>query len=269
MSNELPKLPSTISYSGLSNFDLCPKYFELVNVKKLKAFEDNANTVFGKYIHKYCQELLQDKISENDAVLAFKRRWKCFVGLYKQKEFETYITSGENIIRAIKGVLTQTFGIFKVLHVELRLSAPSGIRFSQKFKGFVDLVLELESGDRVIADLKTAESAYFFNKYRDVVKDRQLILYKYFYCQEEKSDLDKIETYFFVLEKNPKSKNPVSVLRVTSGKVKIKNCMEWLDKILSAVNREKFPKNRLSCRKFGDKYPCYFLDTECSKLKLL
>lgn len=259
--------PTTISFSSLSNHDYCPHYYLLVDILRLKPWKNSPDTIFGTYIHKAVQDVLSDVITEEVAVKQFERKWKVFSKIYKKflkKEHIDMGLSARAIIEKVKPVLTSTFGKFSVLAIEERLSLPSGDKWPQKFKGFIDIVLKLEDGKIILVDFKTSDSAFFFEKFKETIKDYQLTLYKYFYSIKHNCSQDIIETYFIILEKNIKSKSSVVPLRITSGPKKVQNALKWLEFRLSAINRKVFVKNRLSCKKFGDGHPCAFYKTkEC------
>ncbi len=40
------KIVETISYSSLSDLNFCPKYYELVNIKRLKPWKNTPDTLF-------------------------------------------------------------------------------------------------------------------------------------------------------------------------------------------------------------------------------
>lgn len=264
MSSILPILdetPKTISYSALTNFQLCPHYYYLTDIKRLKPWKNSPDTIFGTCIHKAVQDVLSDVMSVDEAIKTFNKKWNKLCKLYKKYIVQDDIDlslSAPAIIEKIKPALVLEFGTFSVVSIEERLALPSGEKWPQIFKGFVDCVLRLDNGKIVVIDFKTANSSFFFKKYQDKIKDYQLSLYKHFYCEKHKFDPNLVETYFIVLEKNHKSKKPISCVRVTSGNIKIQNALKWLDFSLSAINRKIFIKNRGSCLKFGDAHPCAF-----------
>lgn len=267
MSSVLPiidETPKSISYSALSDWHLCPFYYYLVNIKKLKPWKNNPDTVLGTYIHNAVQDVLMETVSVEDAIKKFNKKWNKLCKLYKkfltQEQMDMGLSAPE-IITKIRPALTLQFGTFTAISTEERLQLPSGQRWPQSFKGFIDIVLRLDNGNIVIVDFKTSGSTYFFQKYQDKWKDYQLTLYKHFYCEKHKFNPDLVETYFIVLEKNHKSKNPINCIRVTSGEIKVQNALKWLDFALSAINRKVFVKNRSSCLKFGEAHPCCFYKT--------
>lgn len=260
-------IPERISYSALSNFNHCPRYFQLVNVKKLKQ-RGSPQTTFGTLIHRHVQEALElppELIPKS--VDTFNKTWKRFCSFYKLEEKYTKLAPvGEKAIYYINGFLKSHYGTFKVKHIEYKIEHKV-LDFPQNFKGFIDLVLELENGRIVIADIKTANSTYYFNKYKDNFKEYQLSFYKKFYSEIESIDRDKIETCFIVIEKDLNSKKPLTIIEVSSGDKKLQNAQNWLTNSLKAINSNKYNKNLLSCRKFGEGNPCPFLGTEyCKKI---
>ncbi len=253
-----------LSYSSLSNFHHCPKYFELVNVNKLKT-KGTPHTAFGTLLHRYIQETLTKEELIPEAVKNFERIWTRFCKFYKLEEkFIKLLPVAIKAIYYANGFLIKHFGKFKVLHVEYKILHKIG-EFPQNFKGFIDLVLELENGSIMIADIKTANSAFFFNKYKDAFKEYQLTLYKKFYAEIENVDKDKIQTCFIVIEKDLNSKKPLCLIEVSSGDVKLANADKWLTSSLRSINAKRFIKNRMSCNKFGKDYPCPFYKSDnCS-----
>ena len=67
--------------------------------------------------------------------------------------------------------------------------------------------------------------------------------------------IDKIETHFGLLKRTAK-KNNTEIFRVTSGQIKVKNALTFLEKAVINIKRKLSVKNRLSC-----KY-CDFYKTE-------
>jgi len=260
-------IPETISYSALSDWSLCPQYYYLSNVLRLRPYKNTPDTFFGTLIHRYVQGILKGELEAEKSCKEFERKWGKLCRLFKLEEkWLPRTESARNIFTNILPAFQQQFGNFKVLNIERKIAVKSGDKYPQLFKGYIDIVIELENGDRVIADFKTADSSFFFMKYKDAVKDYQLSLYKWFYCSEENFDKKKMETYFVVLEKNPKSKKPISIIRITSGDKKLDNATNWMNGALSAINRGIHIRKKSSCYKFGQDHACMFCNSEhCPK----
>lgn len=261
-----PKLPilDRVSYSSLTDFNYCPKFFELNNIKRLKPPSHSVDTHFGTLLHNTIQNVLGGKIEASKASMRLVKTWTRYCRWFKQDAVLKYSTIGKSIVETVQEKIEAQFGKFKVLEIEYQIKGVIE-NHPQYFKGFIDIVLQLESGRVIVADFKTTSSIFFFNKYRDKFKDYQITLYKKFYSELKNIELDQIDTCFILLEKNEKSKQPISFVDVSSGNKKIKNATEWLDSSLKAINKQKFVKNRTSCHKFGEKHPCFFFHSEhCS-----
>lgn len=207
-----------------------------------------------------------------EAQKRFSRRWKIFWTIYSKHIDADKYNRGDMLVAALEMIqnilpaMQKEFGNdFEVLSIEERLQLPSGTRFPQQFKGFIDIVLKLGDGTIVIVDFKTCKSNFMFRKYQDKYKDYQLILYKHFWSIKHESDILKdsnksIQTYFITLERNPKSKNRINFIQITSGPKKVENALKWLETGLSAINRNLWLKKRTSCHAYGK--DCAFYKTE-------
>jgi hypothetical protein len=260
MSNKSLPVLNNISYSSLTDWNRCPWYFKVKNIDKVSDFSRSVETIYGTLIHKFVQEILLEDITATAASLKFNRIWKKFTGIYKK-----YITidtsfaldSSELIFNEVQRKFKEWFGTYQVLAIEYKIVQPASEKWNQNFKGFIDIVLELSDGSIIIIDLKTSSSFYTFNRFKDKYKDYQIVLYKHFYSKQANMDLSKIRVYFVVLDK---TKEPINLLPITSGNVKIKNALDWLNGGLSAINRNIYLKNRSNCQMYGK--PCSFYKTK-------
>lgn len=210
------------------------------------------DTIFGTLIHDCAQKLLKHK-QEQKEIDRFERTWKKFFGIYKKyiilEQWNQFFLAGKNILKNIRSLIEKEFGIdYEVLSIE-ELLYESIEGFKQKFKAFVDLIILDKQHKRVvILDLKTCSTSFMFKRYANAKKERQLVLYKYFYCQKIGLDPKEVDTIFLLMEKDSGSKKYVELYKVTSGNVKIKNHLKVLNESLQNLNNlEIFPKNRLGC----------------------
>lgn len=256
--------PVNISYSALSDWELCPFYYKLVNIERLKKFVKNIYTYHGTLSHEYVQGILLKTISKELACEKFSRQWEKMCGIYSEylKDFDknkhptTWTASTIKVFDLIEEAFSEQFKNYEILSVEEKLHIQTD--FPQKFKGYIDIVLKLENGDIVIPDFKNCHSSYLFNKYRDKFKDYQLILYKYFYSKKYGIPLEKIHTFFITLERSKSSKNPITFIEVGSTRKKVENALGWLTFGLKAINANLWLKKKSSCCKFGEMHPCAF-----------
>lgn len=105
MSQERFNIVQTISYSSLSDFNYCPKYYQLVNIKRLKPFKNSPDTLFGTLIHNGVQSTLNGEKTEKEAEEFFYKRWKKLNSLYKLDEkYKGYLEVGSKIILYTKRI---------------------------------------------------------------------------------------------------------------------------------------------------------------------
>ena len=258
-----------ISYSSLMDWNKCPHFFKLRAIEGISVFDSSPDTIFGSLMHKCSAKVVVSQMSTDEAKKLFSRTWTKFSGIYgkyiNKKKYDLYfmLEAGLNILSNIREAFTKNLGNYKIISddesVEKRIKVKISEKHKQSFKGFLDLVLVHENGTVVILDLKTCSSLFWFRKKIDKFKEMQLVLYKHFYAKLFDIESSKIEAYFVPLEKNPKSREPVSFLRVTTGTKKTENDLVYLDKAATAINNGNFIKNRSSC--IDDYGTCPFYKT--------
>lgn len=267
-----------VSYSSLIQFKNCPHQFRLNNIDKVGKFQSSIHTIFGTIIHSCVQNLLVDRTTLQKEIIRFSRTWKTLYKLYRKQlvlvamQEKLLLDAGISILKNFLSAIDMVFINWSVVSIEQRLQTPVLYDKGKYFKGFIDTVLKYEEDGEekyVVIDFKTCGSVFWFLKNKDKYKEAQLVFYKHFLCEEMKIDPKNVETYFVLLEKNPKSKNPVHNERITSGKVKINNCIEFLKKSLSQINvceaKDYFPKNRSACYDMNGNPQCPFFNTEFCK----
>jgi hypothetical protein len=255
-----------ISFSTLKTYNDCGKYVKITKKKKIKDLTPgNIKTHYGTLLHEAVQSVLTTDSIEQATDL-FHKKWNRLISLFgkyldKKINPDKMLTAASQIIQNIQEYLQTQFGNFEVVYIEERLDFDT--EHSQNFVGYIDLVIRTEDGITHVIDIKTADSVFFFKKYRDKYKDYQLTLYKHFLSRKDGLDPKKVKTYFLVLERS-KSKSMITLIPVTAGPVKVKNALSWMNRILQLVNRDVFPNNRTHCFAFGK--TCYFWNTEHCKL---
>lgn len=238
----------------------CSWYFWLVHIEKHKVWEPSIYASWGHFIHKTLQKTLQEGNEKENAKYLI-RVWQRYCRMYKLQDEVYWAIPGALAISKIRELFKKEFGEFEILNIEELLFLPIE-GHPQKFKGYIDVAfLRLEDGRVIIADFKTCNSAFFFNKYRDKYKDYQLTLYKHFYCKKYDVDPKEVETYFITVERYRKAKKPLAFTRVTSGPKKVRNALSWLYGALKAISDGTWIPNRGNCFKWGDDSPCVFYNT--------
>jgi len=255
--NTVEKVLKTISYSSMIMYHDCPRMYYFNYILGPRIYESTIYTIYGKLIHKYCQDILLQKISKSDALKNFERTWKKFCKLYNKKidiKFNTneLQTAGLKIINNTQEAFEKQFGTSIAHKAEHNLYC-SMDNYPQKFTGYIDLIIEQDP--IIIVDFKIVSSAFMYRKYKDKYKDYQLTLYKHFLCKEKNIDIKNVKLFFCLLERNEKSKKPVQFLEVSCGQKKIKNALKILNNTLYNIDRKFFPPKRISCNLYGRECP--------------
>ena len=163
-----------ISYSEWKNWSICPYYHKLTYIDKVKQFQGNIYTAFGKALHTLCEETLtkteQYKSSEKIITLLkeeFVKELKALPVEEQQRanndfNLREWMDKGIEIIPDLYRTLVNKFGKlgedWHVLAAEEKLyePIPEFTDAEKKFKGFIDLVVMSEKDKKVhLIDWKT------------------------------------------------------------------------------------------------------------------
>jgi ATP-dependent exoDNAse (exonuclease V) beta subunit len=249
---------SHISFSALKNWVFCPFYHKLTYIDRLKGFRGNEYTAFGTAIHDVAErKLLQESFEAQEYFV--KRFEECLAALDADIEFredpEKMVIQAIGILPEIMPAVAEYFTDgYEVVSTEEPLMVPIDDE-DYKFKGYIDAVIKTPDGKYHIIDWKSCSWGWDARKRSDPMVTYQLTLYKIFYAQKHKIELDKIETYFALLKRTAK-KDKVEIFRVTSGNKKMQNAKGVLSKAIFNIKKENFIKDRRSCAK------CDFCKTE-------
>ena len=260
-----------ISFSEMKNWHHCPYYHKLVHIDKLKGFVGNEYTAFGKAVHSICEKMLLSEGTGNtepwDPALSFKKEFleelrKLPEGHeYNKKLIADMKVQGVDILPSVLPTLREYFGEYQVVAAEEPLYEPIhdakvGV---MHYKGFIDLVLKTSDGKLHVIDWKTCSWGWDARRRSDKMTTYQLTFYKYFYAQKYGVPVENVETHFGLLKRTVKSDKKAELFRVTSGKIKIKNALNFMNAALYNINNKNYVKNRLACHgKFGT---CEFYKT--------
>ena len=252
---------SHISFSALKIWNECPYKYKLRYLDKQSLFNGNEYTAFGTAIHETCEKkLLKEDIKDEEHFLErFEKEISSLVESnyqIKEKLVEEMKGQGEKILLHVEDSLDDYFENYEVFSLEEEIYVPIDKKYN--FKGFIDVVLKTPDGKYHIMDWKTCSWGWDSKRKSDSITTYQLTLYKYFFAKKHNIELKDIETHFGLLKRTAK-KNNVEIFRVSSGKIKIKNCLKLLEKALHNIDTSKFIKNRISCTSgFG----CEFYKTK-------
>jgi hypothetical protein len=241
-----------VSYSEIKLWHECPRKHKLQYIDKIDGFKGNLHTAFGTAIHSVCEHGLLD---ENlDRGKHFLEEFEKEVTSLKEKEveiqpdlYEQMVGQYEPIVSSFRDELDNYFEDCEVVSTEEKLYEDME-GHDLKFKGFIDLVVKTKDGKYHILDWKTTSWGWDSRRKADKITNYQLTLYKYFWAQKHKIPLDMVETHFGLLKRTAK-KNNTEIFRVTSGQIKVKNALTFLEKAVINIKRGIAIKNRLSCKR--------------------
>ena len=234
-----------VSYSELKNWHTCPFYHKLTYIDRVRLFKGNEHTAFGNAVHDTCENMLLNKnlkVEEH-----FLDQYKKVIQKLSADDYEfdkklvlEMKEQGLMLLPQIKPALDEYFGKYKVFATEEKLF--EDVEYEDyKFKGVIDW--------------KTCSWGWDYKKKNDKMVTYQLTLYKHFFAKKYDLDPANIETHFALLKRTAK-KNNVEFFRVTSGKKKTENALNFLQKALYNISNKNYLKTRLSCNR------CEFYKTE-------
>ncbi len=248
-----------VSFSQLKDWHFCPFYHKLVRIDGLKGFRGNTFTAFGNAIHDTCENMLTEGLDRPydfflerfGKVLNELRSDGIEIddGLVEKMEEQA-----RPLVELVLPELEEYFGEYEVVSAEELLY--EDIDDSElKYKGYIDLVLRTPDGKTHVIDWKSCSWGWDARKKSDPMVTYQLTFYKYFYARKHGLDPKDVETHFALLKRTAKQNN-VELFRVTSGQIKTNNALNFLNKAIYNIQKDKHIKNRLSCSK------CDFYKTE-------
>lgn len=250
---------SHVSYSEIKIWHECPYKHKLQYIDRIAGFKGNLHTAFGTAIHSVCEHGLLDESLDRDA--HFLEEFAKEVASLEEKEVvieldlkEQMMGQYKPIVDSFRDELDNYFEECEVVATEEKLYEDIEGE-DMKFKGFIDLVVKTPDGKYHILDWKTCSWGWDARKKADKIINYQLTLYKFFWAKKHGVPLDMVETHFGLLKRTAK-KNNTEIFRVTSGKIKMKNALTFLDKAVKNIKRKLTIKNRLSCK------GCAFYKTE-------
>ena len=252
-----------VSFSAIKDWKFCPYYHKLTRIDKIKGFEGNVYTAFGKAIHDTCEAMLLSR-QLNQSFESEKYFKKALINEAKQlkekveeKTLTEFEQQGVNILPDIIPALHEYFGNFTLVSSEEEIHEKLFYKTDDNytFKGYVDCFIKTEDGKYHIIDWKTCSWGWDMKKRTDPMVTYQLTYYKHFLSEKRGIPKEDIETYFVLLKRTGK-RDKVEIMRVTSGDKKTNNALKLLEQSVYNIDRKNFMKNRLSCSR------CDFKGTE-------
>jgi len=271
-----------ISYSEWKNWSICPYYHKLTYIDKVKQFEGNIHTAFGKAMHTLCEKTLtntEEYISSDKIIQLLKDQFvselKSLPEVEKRRAFSDFnlrewTDKGIELIPDLYTTLSEKFGKlgkdWHILAAEEKLYEPieEFTEAEKKFKGFIDLVVLSEKDKKIhLIDWKTCSWGWKREKKNDKTLAYQLVFYKHFYAKKYEVDPKEIDCHFVLLKRTAKPGKKVEFIRITAAKKRTQDAMKSLTTALYNITKERYIKNRNSCTSCAQRPGvCEFYRTE-------
>lgn len=245
-----------VSFSAIKDWKFCAYYHKLTRIDKIKVFEGNIYTAFGKAIHDTCESMLLSRElgkrfeAEPFFKKCFKNELKALGDEFNEETVAQFEEQGEKIIPEIIPALNSYFGDFKLVSSEEEINERLMFETDNDytFKGYVDCLIKTPDGKYHVIDWKSCSWGWDMKKRTDPMVTYQLTYYKHFLSEKRGIAKEDIETHFALLKRTGK-KDKVEIFRVTSGEKKTTNALKLLEQSVYNIDRENYVKNRLNCSK--------------------
>lgn len=262
-----------ISYSQLSMYHQCPRKWALQYRDGHKIREQSIHMTFGTALHETLQnylDVMYDKSgAEADRIDLEKhleeRLRVNYADAYKQNSKEHFSSPDQirefyddgvailNYIRKNRNKYFSKRGWYLVGCEIPLVIAPNSRLPRVKYMGYLDVVLYHEETKKfVIIDIKTSTKGWGPKERKDKSKQHQLVLYKKFFAQQYKVDVNDIDIEFFIVRRKLWESEDYAIKRVQqfrppSGKTSINQATKSLDEFMAncftseGYNQQKMP----------------------------
>lgn len=246
----MPLHRQLVSYSELKTHTEC-SYRHYLEYDLDKKQDATVWTVYGNSLH----EAIDRNVGGNK--LSWITFGKTFLRWVRKNSVDPkvcpdpkqWIRCGFQLYHEVFSWIDKEFDYPEILETEMRLEVPITKYPDWIFKGFIDLVLKTKDGMVHICDLKTSKEGWHLKKKTDELVQKQLCVYKLFYCKLKNMDPNLVKTHFIILKREPKpGEERIEKLPIASSAVKMRNCEEWVDQKIGQMINQKKLKNKLSCR---------------------
>jgi hypothetical protein len=266
----------TVSYSQYSTWRQCQHQWYLNYAQGNYIYNPSIHTVFGTSIHTTLQTYLEEVFTVSNAS-ANKKDWIIFFKDTFTKEYQEQLKNNKNqhfsspdemreffedgveIINSFIKDKPKWFGVrgWELVGIETPIIYPLEGKTNLYMKGFIDLVMyNNNTGKYFIYDFKTSTRGWTDKEKKDETKSQQIILYKKFFSDLYKVDLDMIEVEFIILKRKLFESKEFVIPRISgfqpaAGKIKLKKTLisfnQFLDECFTQdglfIYDKKYPMN--------------------------
>ncbi len=207
-----------ISYSQYSQWAACPHRWKLMYIEDRRDFKGNIHTLFGSAMHDVLQMYLtvmyNDSIKKADSLplseMLLTRMKHYFSEIVdssgeepsSKAEMGQFYQHGLAIIEWFVKKRAMYFSKKGYELVGIEVPIDYDIDENIKFIGYIDVLIKDTVRDRYkIIDIKTSTMGW--NKWAKADKNKtdQLLLYKYYYGEQNNIPLDKIDIEYFIVKR--------------------------------------------------------------------
>jgi hypothetical protein len=246
------KIP--ISYSQLSSWSACPLRWKLRYIDKNREYVPTIHAVFGTAFHETLQHYLKilydhnfytgdlisfDEVLMTQMLAAYNDEYVKYGKHFSTKEeIKLFHSQGIVLLNYIRKNREKYFpsNRYKLYGIEIPIfSQVSDENGEVYMTGFIDLVLYDVLYDRfLVVDIKTSTAGWYKYKLQDTDVTAQVLLYKHFLSKERGIPLDKIDTKYFIVKRDPFKnqweKGPVSYIQTYDPETEENTTTHAIDK---------------------------------------
>lgn len=248
----------TVSYSQYSTWKTCQYQWYLKYAKGNYIYDPSIHTIFGTAIHNTLQTYL-DKVFNISNAAADKEDWISFFKTTFTEEYKTQLDKNKNqhfsspdemreffndgveIIKAFIKDKSKWFNVrgWELVGIETPIIYPLEGKTNMYMKGFIDLVMYNHNTDKYfIFDFKTSTRGWTDKEKKDETKTQQILLYKKYFSDLYKVDIDKIEVEFIILKRKIYESSEFVISRTqgfqpSAGKIKMKKTLDSFNLFLT------------------------------------
>jgi len=258
--NSTQPLTEYLSFSGVKDWEFCPRYYKLSRIDKLYKFEGNIHTAFGTSVHTALEFLMHERNNKDKSGIieksklifsdTFDKELSSLKEEVSEKDVSNMQLQGTSLLDGVLDFMKNRYGNYEVLFIEEELS--EDLEFEQysdiKFKGFIDLVIRTSDKKIHIIDWKTCSWGWPWQKRSDPMTTYQLTYYKNFFAKKYGFDLKQIETCFILLKRTAK-KDVIEAVKISSGQKKTNNALNLLETAIHNIEKGNHIKKKTSCQK--------------------
>lgn len=233
-----------ISFSELGLYDECNHHWYLDYVVGNYSERFGIHLDFGTAVHSAIEKYKtrKDQVSVTEAIKIFQETFHSlweknnlkYTERDRKNDPEEFIKAGTNIIEKFHEC--PELAACEPIHNELLISEPidriDGIEI--KFRGYVDLVVKGKDGrgkDVIyICDFKGCSWGWTGEQRSDEKKQRQLLLYKHFFCKKYDLDPEYVRCAFVLLKRRPpKGACPVEFFKISAGPKSVQRALDAMN----------------------------------------